>query len=72
MLDGYAATREWRRREAAAPGERRLPVVALTANALTGDAEACQAAGMDDHLPKPYTLAKLAEALAPYYRAARV
>ena len=55
VMDGYAATRAIRQWEAQQPGARRLPIVALTANALVGDADLCLAAGMDDHLPKPYT-----------------
>jgi CheY-like chemotaxis protein len=54
VLDGYAATRAIREHEAARGGAR-VPIVALTANALVGDADLCLAAGMDDHLPKPYT-----------------
>jgi PAS domain S-box-containing protein len=55
VMDGYAATRAIRQWEAEQAGARRLPIVALTANALVGDADLCLAAGMDDHLPKPYT-----------------
>jgi CheY-like chemotaxis protein len=62
-MDGYEATRAIREWEAAQPQHRRLPVVALTANALVGDAELCRASGMDDHLAKPYTRKQLAQLL---------
>ena len=62
VLDGFEATRRLR-----APGsgvlDPAVTVVAMTANAMQGDREACLAAGMDDYLSKPITLAKLRETL---------
>jgi two-component system, sensor histidine kinase and response regulator len=66
VMDGYEATRAIRELETGAGhacGDR-VPVVALTANALVGDAEQCLTAGMDAHLAKPYTRKQLVTILA--------
>jgi CheY-like chemotaxis protein len=60
-MDGYEATRRLRAREAG--GTRRLPVIALTANALSSDGELCRMAGMDDYVAKPYSLEQLKNAI---------
>jgi signal transduction histidine kinase/DNA-binding response OmpR family regulator len=62
--DGFAATAAIRGLEAARPGLRRLPIVALTAFAMKGDRERCLAAGMDDYLTKPIRRDELAAVLA--------
>jgi len=63
-MDGLAATAAIREREAARPGARRLPIMALTAFAMKGDRERCLAAGMDDYLTKPIRRDQLAAVLA--------
>jgi two-component system, sensor histidine kinase and response regulator len=64
VMDGFIATRKLRERETAKKKEP-TRVVALTANALAGDREACLAAGMNDYLAKPFTLAQLRNILLP-------
>src|SRR2546427_12718118 len=56
-MDGLAATRAIRKREARTGGH--LPIVALTGDAFAKDAEACFAAGMDEYLSKPFTFGQL-------------
>ncbi len=64
VMDGFEATRRLRVLERLDASRRAVPVIALTANALSGDREACLAAGMTDYVTKPVTQAKLAEALS--------
>jgi PAS domain S-box-containing protein len=60
VMDGLAAARAIRQMESAPEHLRvRVPIVALTGNAMPGDREACVAAGMDDYLAKPFSLAAL-------------
>ena len=65
-MDGFNASREIRCREAANMLLCRLPIIALTANALKGDRERCLAAGMDDYLSKPVEAAQLRAMLGKY------
>jgi signal transduction histidine kinase/CheY-like chemotaxis protein len=62
VMDGLAATRELRAREARSQ-RRRTPVIMLTANALPEHREASRAAGADGHVSKPVTVADLLTAL---------
>ena len=66
-LDGFAATQAIRAME---DGGERTPIIAMTANAMAGDREACLAAGMDDYLPKPLEIQSMAEAIQRWLRGA--
>jgi signal transduction histidine kinase/CheY-like chemotaxis protein len=64
VMDGIEATRLIR-----ASGAK-LPIVALTANAMQSDQDACRAAGMDDFLGKPFSRADLAACLERWIKTA--
>lgn len=61
-MDGYEATRILRQD----PAKANIPIIALTANAMKGDKEACIAAGMTDYITKPIKAASLATILHKY------
>jgi len=60
-MDGFSATREIR---AASAGHReKIPIIAMTANAMQGDRDTCVAAGMDDYISKPVNVENLEKTL---------
>lgn len=61
-MDGFEATRAIRGHESA--NGRRVPIVALTANALEGDREKCLESGMDEYMSKPFTSEEIQEVLS--------
>ena len=64
IIDGYQATTLLREKEA--DEGSRLPIIALTANAMVGDKEKCIKAGMDDYLSKPVRPEKLKKVIAKW------
>src|SRR3546814_16573694 len=63
IMDGYGATRLWREHDEQL-GAGRLPIIAMTANAMAGDRQKCLAAGMDAYLANPVTREPLLATLA--------
>jgi len=64
VMDGYTATKEIRKDE----NNVNLPIIAMTANAMSGDREKCLAAGMNDHLPKPINPQDVYKTLAQWIK----
>ncbi len=64
LMDGYEAAETIRRQEA---GSSRVPIIAMTANAMKGDRDRCLAAGMDDYIPKPVNLKTLESTVLKWF-----
>jgi CheY-like chemotaxis protein len=64
-MDGYEAARQIRLIE---PATTRVPIIAMTANAMTGDREVCLASGMDDYIPKPLGVREVKRTLEKWLR----
>jgi CheY-like chemotaxis protein len=62
-MDGFALTEAIRATE---PAGTRLPIIAVTANAMQGEAQRCLERGMDDYLSKPLRLTELGQMLAKW------
>ena len=61
-MGGFEATAKIRERERGV----RIPIIAMTAHAMTGDRERCLEAGMDDYIAKPIRASALLELVAKY------
>ncbi len=62
-MDGFDATREIRKLDLKTPQQQRLPIIAMTANVMSGDRERCLETGMDDYIGKPVQRDQLATVL---------
>jgi two-component system sensor histidine kinase/response regulator len=70
VMDGFQATARIRQNEVGSA--RRLPIIALTANAMEGDRERCITAGMDDYMTKPFAINQLESMLTQWIAAPTV
>ena len=68
VMDGFETTIKIRQMEAE-NGTPRLPIIAVTANAIKGDRERCLNAGMDDHITKPIDSKRLYDAISRHTQA---
>ena len=65
LMDGYEATRRIRERETGT--DARIPIIALTARAMSGDRKRCMLAGMDGYVTKPIDREKLFEVIESFF-----
>ncbi len=65
-LDGYDMTRQIRQHEKKT-NQKKIPIIAVTGAAMSGDAEYCYSAGMDDFVSKPIQLSDLRTTLKKWY-----
>ncbi|MFD2229590.1 CHASE domain-containing protein [Alkalimarinus sediminis] len=65
VMDGYETTERIREN----PAYKDLPIIAMTANAMSSDREQCLKAGMNDHLPKPFEPEEVARAIVKWINA---
>ncbi len=63
-MDGYEASRAIRNNKSM--GYSNIPILALTANAMSGENKICESAGMNGHIAKPVTIEKLGQILDAY------
>ena len=63
-MDGYEAIREIRKK----PGLEKIPIIAVTANAMMGDREKCLQAGADEYISKPINIESLLRMLEGYLK----
>lgn len=68
VMDGYEATakiRQWQEQESVSSRtlSKRVPIIAMTAHAFSGEREKCIRAGMDDYLTKPFTYNELIQTI---------
>jgi CheY-like chemotaxis protein len=69
IMDGFEATSHIRALE---NGERHVPIIAMTANALAGDKERCLEVGMDDFIAKPYRKGELQDMVKKWLNATNI
>jgi two-component system sensor histidine kinase/response regulator len=69
VMDGFTATREIRTREG---NGNRIPIIAMTAGAMSEDRDRCLEAGMDDYVSKPVNVTALQETLTRWIPAERI
>jgi signal transduction histidine kinase/DNA-binding NarL/FixJ family response regulator len=68
VMDGIEATRRIRAAEAAGLRQGRIPIIAMTANALKEAIDACREAGMDDFIPKPFQRSQTIDTFARWLK----